>query len=96
MENGRHVVRRYRSSSKDAHAVLHAARHVGHENTCLDRDIFPIYLLFSVFVLPDIWLMMEALLFVIAELDRFGFRTELVFTVKLTAGKMKTRKNVTI
>lgn len=63
---------------------------------CLDRDIFPIYLLFSVLVLPDIWLMMEALLFVIAELDRFGFRTELVFTVKLTAGKIKTRKNVKI
>jgi len=40
--------------------------------------------------------MMEALIFIIAELDRFGFRTELMFTVKLTAGKMKTWKNVKI
>lgn len=31
MEYGRYVVRRYRLSSKDARAVLHAARHVGHE-----------------------------------------------------------------
>lgn len=43
-----------------------------------------LYLLFWVLVSPVIWLMMEALEFTTASLDRFGLTKELDFTVKLT------------
>ena len=54
-----------------------------------------LYLLFLVFVFPVIWLMMEALTFIISELDRFEFTTELTLTVKLTVGKITTKRIAT-